>query len=187
MQGIKFNTQAILDNRKSQTRRPIKEAKVFDVDYGITIYEEPCGHHTNQKTEEFIKKFSKYKIGETVFVKEDINIRATWENDIAFTIPASEMTEKEARIFLKITNIKIERLQDISEEDCIKEGCNLSHLDCSCMYSNDACYKCFRSDASDYIDEFKEEIWNRLPYKSTYDWNSNPYVFVYEFERVERE
>ncbi|WP_457748547.1 hypothetical protein, partial [Sulfurimonas sp.] len=90
-----------------------------------------------------------------------------------------------ARIFLKITDVRVERLKDTTVDSIKNEGCNLHHLDCTCMYSNEACYKCFRSDDSDYFDEWVE-LWDKTAPKG-YKWEDNPYVFVYEFKRVNRD
>lgn len=98
-----------------------------------------------------LPKMAKYKVGETVFVTE-AELRPYMKEDI----------------FLKITNIKVERLQDISEEDCVKEGID-KYIGLTML-------------PQEYFEEF---IWNNLPYKAPYDWNSNPYVFVYEFEIIE--
>lgn len=173
MQGIKFNRDgitAILECRKTMTRRPLTDEQKFQ-----------CFYHCP------VSDFSKYKIGETVFVQEEFinneevneiiyraDYESGWSGFCAHWNSSSEMTEKEARIFLKITNIKVERLQDISEEDCIKEGVQYVK---TFYRTNKKLY--------DFCDDcFEEDIWNKLPYQAPYDWNSNPYVFVYEFEVV---
>lgn len=80
------------------------------------------------------------------------------------------MSEKYARYFIKITNVKIEKLQDITEKECIKEGCpklydpgNKKHLTEFCSV----------------FDWFKN-LWESINGKDSY--NQNPYVWVYELE-----
>lgn len=78
-----------------------------------------------------------------------------------------------ARTFLKVTNVRVERLQDISEFDIHNEGirCPIPN-----MWSEDK-----RREYKKY--EWKQ-LWNRTA-KIGYLWEDNPYVFVYEFEKVE--
>jgi uncharacterized protein YhfF len=74
-----------------------------------------------------------------------------------------------ARIFLKVTNVKVERLQDITRRDVLSEGIrehavNQFHPH-TCLF---------------------ETLWNSTS-KDGYKWEDNPYVFVYEFERIEKQ
>lgn len=97
--------------------------------------------------------------------------------------PSIHMPKKYARIFLKVTNVRVERLQDIYDKDCIKEGvrelgnCIPPNYDINAKqyYINNSFYKTKK-------DAFKG-LWNSIA-KDGYRWEDNPYVFVYEFERV---
>lgn len=87
--------------------------------------------------------------------------------------PSIHMPKEAARIWLKVTDVRVERLQDISGEDLIKEGIDFFQ--------------------SNYVrvafNEFKN-IWNSTIKKSDidrYGWNANPWVWVIEFERCESE
>lgn len=83
---------------------------------------------------------------------------------------------------IKITNIRCERLQDISTDDCMKEGIFLSHIE----GIDDA----FSYDATN--DSFVKKRWYRTPIeaykmlscKLHLHWGNNPLVFVYDFELV---
>jgi hypothetical protein len=86
--------------------------------------------------------------------------------------PSIHMPKEAARIWLKVTDVRVERLQEISGEDLIKEGIDLFQ--------------------SSYVrvafDEFKN-IWNSTIKKSDldrYGWDANPWVWVIEFERCEK-
>lgn len=82
---------------------------------------------------------------------------------------------------IRITDIKIERLQDISDEDCFKEG----------IFKWDAgqkdipFYSFHNADIPDYNDprDAFAELIDKVSGKGT--WESNPYVFVYEFELID--
>lgn len=85
---------------------------------------------------------------------------------------------------IRITNVRVERLQDISDEDCIKEGI--------VKWTKDR--ELFKYDLSERYEMFE---WRKKPHspRETYaalidrisgkgTWDSNPFVFVYEFELV---
>jgi len=81
-----------------------------------------------------------------------------------------------ARIFLKITNVRVEKLQDISQENAKAEGVSPMKV----FTHPDRGKKSL--DLVDYKDNFKV-IWNSTAPKG-YKWEDNPYVFVYEFKIV---
>lgn len=184
MKPILFNTEmvrAILDGKKTQFRLPIAEEFYYRLDEKtrelpyVEIY-----------TIRFISENSKYKVDDILYVKEtfalvnggqyifkaddnekkyesvDLNIK--WNS-------AVHLTQTEARIFLKVTNARVERLQDISVRDIEKESGWRREI-----YSYSNKNKAFLRDYCDF--------WNSTA-KDGYKWEDNPYVFVYEFERVE--
>ena len=85
----------------------------------------------------------------------------------------STMQDWMARIFLKVTNVRVERLQDISVRDIEKESGWRREI-----YSYSNKNKAFLRDYCDF--------WNSTA-KDGYKWEDNPYVFVYEFERIEKQ
>ena len=192
MKKIMFNvqyglTEAVLDGRKTQTRR-IAYEKPFK-------YIRNCGFFTEGKDKgklsindgnEIVAK-STYKIGEVVAVAQrycdipfanDIFIRAVpigWSNKMF--VKSSLMPHQ-----IKITNIRCERLQDISTDDCMKEGIFCSHIDgFDDAYTYDATF-----------DRFVKKCWYRTPIeaykmlssKLHLHWDSNPLVFVYDFKLI---
>ena len=192
MKKIMFNdqyglTQAVLDGRKTQTRR-IAYEKPFK-------YKRCCGFITEGTDKgklsindgnEIVAK-STYKIGEVVAVAQrycdipfanDIFIRAVpigWSNKMF--VKSSLMPHQ-----IKITNIRVERLQDISTDDCMKEGIFCSHIDgIDDAYTYDATF-----------DRFVKKWWYRTPIeaykmlscKLHLHWGTNPLVFVYDFKLI---
>ena len=83
--------------------------------------------------------------------------------------PSIFMSKEAARIFLRVTDVRVERLQDITFDGCISEGIIEQHG--------------MRSELRNWY----FELWDSAIKKSDinkYGWNANPFVWVYEFERV---
>lgn len=92
--------------------------------------------------------------------------------------PSIHMPKKAARIWLKVTGVRVERLQDITGQGVRAEGISNQH-------SNPAMGK--RWENLQRL-EF-EKLWNSTIKKSDddrYGWNANPWVWVIEFERYEK-
>ncbi|MFA5751425.1 MAG: hypothetical protein WC898_04040 [Candidatus Paceibacterota bacterium] len=133
---ILFSTEmvkAILEGRKTQTRRIIKEP------YVTWMYEA-----NNPEWWKSVNSLCPYQIGQILWV------------------PSIFMPREAARLFLKIKNIRVERLQDITAKDAIAEG-----IDHKTM--------------NDPRIEF-QWLWDSINAKRGYPWGSNPYVWVYEFK-----
>lgn len=91
--------------------------------------------------------------------------------------PSIHMPKEAARIWLKVTDVRVERLQDISGMDVLKEGVN-SHV----------------HPEADYFDmnqrEMFQSLWNSTIDKKqidTYGWEANPWVWVIEFRQCEKQ
>ena len=194
---ILFSTpmvQAIMDGRKSMTRRVIKPQP--DVD-GL-IYEPQLGEYVD--TNSMIFK-AKYNVGDILWVRETWQsffqeevtqkhergpesssgipaemakghymyyfYRADGEIPLARWEPSIYMPKKAARLFLRVTNVRAERLQDMSYDDCLKEG--------MWDYGTDV----------DTLAAF-QALWDGLNAKRGYGWDTNPWVWVYTFERCDK-
>jgi hypothetical protein len=86
------------------------------------------------------------------------------------------MPKSAARIFLEVTDIRVEQLQDITEEDARAEGADGSICEHGVMddYCNNCPDKCFA------------KTWNKLyAKKPEMQWDKNPFVFVISFKRLE--
>ena len=105
--------------------------------------------------------------------KADQNV--IWDDCKTHWKPSIHMPKEAARIWLKVTNVRIERLQDITGEEVLKEGIN-SHV----------------HPKADYFDmnqrEMFERLWNSTIKKQVsnlYGYDANPYVWVIEFKKTE--
>ena len=95
--------------------------------------------------------------------------------------PALFMPREAARIFLKVTSVNVERLQDTTEDEAKKEGVSYEMA----MESNNWGPSFNDPDSGgypDYLEAFKY-LWDSI-HKN---WNENPYVWVVEFERVKED
>jgi hypothetical protein len=193
MKPIIFSTPmvvAILEGRKTQTRRVImpRPDRFFEVD------DTPGNFHIYDVEWGLGRIYPKYQVGDILWVREtwgkDENGEYVYRTNYGTTeddsFPSSMfkwrssryMPKEAARIFLKVTNVRVERVQDITIKDIRSEGTTLSKIE-EPEVSNEA-YLWF---------EF-QNLWNSTVKKSdldTYGWNANPWVWVYEFERVEGE
>ena len=193
---ILFNTEmvkAILDGRKTQTRRVVNKeylgmADIDDNNIYVPAYD---GGYVNILN----TTWSKYKVGDVLWVREPAKVKsppiATCKKLTFKYLADNKITEiyldddfdyskkwiqkcqgvpngcikLMARIFLKVTNVRVERLQDISFDDIEKEGVTFN------LKINGK-------------NKWKI-LWNSTS-KDGYKWEDNPYIFVYEFERVEK-
>lgn len=90
-------------------------------------------------------------------------------------IPSIHMPREAARIFLKVTNVKVQRLQDITELEAATEGVGKA------FYEPNRDKPIHGDLRENYIDGFRE-AWNKI-YKFPHTWLGNPWVWVVEFER----
>ena len=207
---------AILDGRKTVTRRILKRTPSND---------EPCGYgfwrefnesdlkwyikdYTHSCTwwheNEYLQRFGKYKVGDILYVRETwqcLNLYSDKEyvykascdvdfaSDIGKWLPSIHMPKVAARIFLRVTDVRIEQLHDMNQEDALKEGLKLQ-----CHRADDDCsayLKCNFQNSAACLERFRE-LWNStIPKKDPadmykYGWKANPWVWVIEFERIEK-
>lgn len=199
---ILFNTEmvrAILDGRKDATRRIVKGFIPDDAVWGYTVFT-PKGYISCRGTfaDGYGEKFFKLPCepGDILYVRE------TWKkapngyyyyedwqrNDIADITkwkPSIHMPKEAARIWLKVTDVRVKRLQEIDEDGAVKEGIYVANCkDCNAPFGCDTC----PNEGYNEIDEFAE-LWNSTIKKSDldqYGWDANPWVWVIEFERREK-
>jgi len=88
------------------------------------------------------------------------------------TFPCIHMKKKFARIWLEITKVRVERVQDISIKDIKAEGISEINI----PYAK-------KKDLGWYYYKPMQELWDSLNAKRGYGWDVNPWVFVIEFKR----
>lgn len=103
--------------------------------------------------------------------------------------PSIHMPKEAARIWLKVTDVRVERLQDITEEQACMEGTDPWDEVC---YENNGWHPTFSDPDSggdpNMVDGF-HKLWNSTIKKSDldrYGWYANPWVWVIEFEWCEK-
>lgn len=110
--------------------------------------------------------------------------------------PSIHMPKEAARLFLRVTGVRVERLQEISNQDVIREGVKPQWINggCHCTAYQDGCLDepCPNRDAyewSCHVTPFSELWDSTIPQKdlNRYGWNANPWVWVIEFERISKE
>lgn len=107
------------------------------------------------------------------------------ERGYPFWRPSSIMPREAARIWLRVTDIKIERVQNISEEDAIAEGISSNDaMDIGAEHFHPTYYNPDNNPPIlDYIGAFSV-LWNKIHGAGA--WDRNPWVEVVSFERIEK-
>ena len=107
--------------------------------------------------------------------------------------PSLFMPKEAARIWLKVTGVRMKRLQEMKPVDVIKEGAYPDCWDCLNTYGESGSQCCYGTEEEcSQCDEVMmewEKLWNSTIKKSDldqYGWNANPWVWVIEFERCEK-
>lgn len=204
---ILFNTEmvrAVLDGRKICTRRLVKFLPGENPQWtgyirdGLMLY--------NGKNEPCIRKVP-YQPGDILYVREtwgypialnsdkqyvfraDEVAESGFKNDSHIWHPSIHMPKEAARIWLKVTGVRAERLQEITEEQASAEGTNPWDEAC---YENNGWHPTFSDPDSggepNIIDGF-HKLWDSAIKKNdlgSYGWDANPWVWVIEFERCEK-
>jgi hypothetical protein len=210
--------QKIQDDLKTMTRRIANSSKVNiqkidfspyyedrvekTVKYTIKKNKKDWIEYQEDSVSNFIKKYSKYQVGDTLYVREtfakcncgecEVCKRGTgiiYKADIRagshtffYTVdedsgikwkPSIFLPKDDARIFLEVTNVKLEYLQEISDADCMAEGITwyppLGHND---PYDNYTKQEVFAT------------LWDSLNKARGFGWNVNPPIFAYTLKKV---
>lgn len=190
MKGKIFNAQevqSILNGSKVMFREVIKPQPEFP----------PIEGQLRFSDREILQIKCPYQVGETIFVKETFALKTkgghrfnfapfiSYEaasKDFSFMKRVSpvRMKQEHSRLTLRIKSVKVERLADISEEDCLKEGVEtfmnfgeIAYIDYSKKHH--ALYNARESFAT---------LWNSTHKKPEEKWEANPWVFAYEYEVI---
>ena len=206
MQKIMFNdkyglTQAVLEGRKTMTRRAVLESVITEAYKKVseaTCEKDVDDETLDRMTDEFVFARSPFKVGEIVAVAQnlkDMGYDARDTKTISGAIWGLDHTPAWTnKMFvsasmcvhhIRITDVRIERLQEIGDEDCLREGVFLDETAPSCYHpfytfhgsidhDTQVGYKTPREAFADLIDKVS----------GNGTWDRNPLVFVYEFELV---
>lgn len=180
---ILFTTEmvrAIIEGRKTQTRRVVKPQPIH-----IEWFTHQNGWCAKVAENRYEMKECPYGVpGDRLWVRE------TWCPCRVFTIyradciddkpsentdewneprgdkwrPSIHMPRTESRILLEVTNVRVERVQEISEADIIAEGCPKAYLLGRNWY---------------------QPLWDTINAKRGYPWKSNPWAWVVLFKLLE--
>lgn len=196
---ILFNTKmvrAILDGRKTCTRRIVRPPYFVDGDENdkrslITL-------RTATKNSSLYRQIGQMPYPDAPYRMCDIlYVRETWYKDPSRYMyradysdtekfyrdgkeiemkwhPSLHMPKEAARIWLKVTDVRVERLQEITLEQICREGVEIEYP--------------YVLNGEEKIYAFSN-LWNGTVKKSDidrYGWDANPYVFVIEFIRIDK-
>jgi hypothetical protein len=166
---ILFSTpmvQAILEGRKTQTRRVVKpQPGDHPDDDGHVLYRCPYGQVGDVLWVKETYAYARYDfdhIADQFIYKSDYSdhfVYWKWK-------PSLFMPKSAARIFLKITNVRVKRLHHISSTDIKSEGAH------------------YTIDYYDSLLDAWQSLWQSI--NGEQSWNGNPYVWVIEFERIDK-
>ena len=226
------NVKAILDNRKTQTRRVIKPQPVECTSKQVNGICKLCDDKGFYLPDDYVKEHSSYCIGDVLYVREtwrsveaainnyscgeiissdDLHSGYEYkaggyyfpdgyeERNDEFSLtdiysieqwrPSIHMPKEAARIFLRVTNVRVERLQNITYESAIAEGFE----GVICNHDGASIWGCTDCMGSGWLEPPQVDFsfcWNNTIKKSDldkYGWEANPWVWVIEFERISKE
>lgn len=216
---ILFNTEmvrAILDGRKTCTRRICKDANEYtvpDMDFYNADMRTYAVHNFADKkhTEKLsiVERTCPICPGDILYVRETVwqkigyyldidgETKPSWYNEFKYVAsdekpetgwnyswakrPSIHMPKESARIWLKVTDVRMERLQDITEDGAKAEGAIDNR---GFIHSPENQYDRIHTAREHFI-----EIWSSTIKKSDielYGWDANPYVWVISFDRCEK-
>ena len=192
---ILFNTpmvRAILEDRKNTTRRVVKDPYYIDDEQASRVSGLAIHKGTNithgmpyedqlfspgdilwvRETWMAVKKYGKVP---EYYYRADVDQTSGYKPPDALKWhPSIHMPREAARIFLRVTDVRVKRLQEMRAEDSLREGVKL-HLE-GCL-NGEAPLKPFA------------DLWDstiKSADRDRYGWAANPWVFRVEFERCEK-
>ena len=198
-----WEVKAILDGRKSCTRRICKDANEYtvpDMDFYNADRRTYAVHNFVDK--EHTEQLSTAERTCPICTGDILYVRETWMDYAGLTMykadcdiyrldslnfagfgwkPSIHMPKEAARIWLKVTDVRVERLQKITEDEAKAEGAIDNR---GFIHSPENEYDRIHTAREHFV-----EIWNSTIKKSDldrYGWDASPWVWVIEFERCEK-
>lgn len=201
--------RAILDGRKTQTRRVVKPQPVWVASPGVPFKTQdadpkgiircPCGapgdrlwvrengwerpDRTPRMLREGADTWAPYYFDADGLTESDLDDFRKWGFKRR---PSIHMPRSASRITLEINGVRVERLNEISEEDAKAEGCNEAHLEHTEECDHDDCALAGGvDDCCGYL------VSSRLQFKALWEsingpasWDKNPWVWVIQFKKI---
>ena len=184
-------TQAVLDGRKTMTRRVVKGLPEHFVVGGRSISTGKWGVQLEDGTRQWLRP--PYEVGDVVAIQQaykdipaivvnssydcrELRKSAGWTNKMF--VKAELMPHH-----IRITDVRVEQLRDISDEDCMREGVQPVWNTTTKPHSVSSYY----FDGADYVYATPSKAFAALIDKvcGRGTWESNPLVWVYSFELVD--
>lgn len=187
MKPIVFNAQmvrAILEGRKTVTRRVVKFPRGWNPKFTGYIPDGAVLYGSNN----IPAAKAPVQVGDVLWVRETWSrmetgqylYKADNEKPISYLgwRPSIHMPREAARIFLRVTDVRVERLQDITPYQIDAEGCK------------EWAYSATTGELLPSGPSWFKIAWDntvKAKNMSTYSWDANPWVWVIEFERINKE
>lgn len=186
---ILFNgemVKAIREGRKTQTRRVCKgygdcnpvqvgyhpPFKPGDILWVREAWHKDAGRYMYRANYNKDEKF--YRNGREVEIR--------WK-------PSIHMPKEAARLFLRVKDVRVERLQEITVLDAINEGCSGTICDHKYATHTYGCIDCHNTGWLEAPDAEFAQLWDttiKPTDRDKYGWDANPWVWVIEFESCEK-
>jgi len=208
--------RAILEDRKKQTRRVVKPQPYKD-DYSKPTLKDGLWAFPSEVRYPMITSCPYGVFGDRLWVRETFGIfDVDADEDIAICFKADDSDAKwfkdkkedfndlrlgkwrspihlpkwACRLWLEITGIRAERVQEINHKDALSEGCYDFVVESDSKYYNDHEFTVNAPNGDIHrqtaLIAFRE-LWDSINAKRGYGWESNPWVWVIEFKKGARE
>lgn len=206
LEGRKTQTRRLLQFKMRDGRNPcfsgysVGEYCTGEIKSGAVLYSRRGDMGWEQVTERVIPR---YLPGDILWVRETWNDLSNNEGNFVYLAdgdkglkdkffgvlttkdikwkPSIHMPKASARIFLKVTDVRVERLQDITEEDAKAEGIGLAGYLGASKHGHRDSSGCTITGS---LTLFKG-LWDSINAKRGFGWDTNPWVWVIQFERVD--
>lgn len=186
--------EAIVNNRKTQTRRICRHQY-----WSFSELTDFNRNGVDKKSDPNVS--SRYQVGDILWIRESWNYNDDLEEPYVYKQkhaeeflpeyhnrlkwkPSIHMPFEASRIFLKVINVRVERLQNISNEDAIAEGIKPLLMSSQQLIEQGQLYQNYFQNGKfmDGLPSFWSfnSLWCKI--NGGESWESNPWVFVYEFE-----
>lgn len=193
--------RAILSGQKTVTRRVMKpqpQKAPVDVVDGVPSWDSPTNYAGEvQMNTQHGKPCPYGKPGDRLWVREawaQINVaQAPGETWVVYREcdnrtdyggpwkPSIHMRRRDSRILLEVTGVRVERLQDITEDQAEAEGVEGCIPSCPGPYDEHGNPECDCMNLT-YVQSF-QALWENINGRKS--WDANPWVWVMEFKRIE--